>query len=357
MTTAPLAPSAVHADRAAAAKSAKLKTRRAITGVLALPLFMMILLPALFIGLLHSPTPHDMKVAVIGSHSAVSTIVSQLDESTGSSFDVTRVKSVSVAKHELRQQNIRAAYDPATGDLYTAGAGSIQAKAAATALFEKVANSSQLTITDHDVVAVSDDDPLGMSALYLGIGAIAGGFLTAVILSLFPVSVPTRIIAGIAMPLIVAAVEVFYGWVVFDIFPGSGFAAGVAFFGMSLVSCAVTMGLMALGGPAMLLVSVLIMFFLGITASGVPVSLDMASGFYRGMHEVMPTARGLHALKTVIYFDGKGILWDVLTQLFWLVGGVAATAVGLLRRRKKSPGTSSTLDDIERVEEEALAGV
>jgi hypothetical protein len=348
-----------HSDRAATTKAAKLTTRRTITGVLALPLFMVIFLPALFIGLLHSPAPHGMHVAVIGSQATAGTTVSQLKGVAGSSFDVKRVDDVATAERQLRHLDIRAAYNPATGDLYTASAGSLQAQAAAGALFQNIATASKTTITTHDVVPVSTADPLGMSALYIGIGAIAGGFLTAVILSLIPVSVPTRIVAGIAMPLIISAIEVLYGWVVYNIFPGSGLGAGLAIFGMSLVSCAVTMGLMTLAGPAMLLASVLILLFLGITASGVPVSLDMASGFYRGMFQVIPTARALSELKTVIYFHGHGILWDVLTQAFWFVGGVGATVLGLSRRsRRQAQQTApSLLENIERAEDEALAGI
>lgn len=339
----------------AIATPAPASNKRTITAIMALPLFFIIALPLLFIGLMHSPQPNELKVAVIGDSASTSALVHTLATQTGDSFDVSRIDTVAEAERQVKRLEVRGAYDPATGNVYVAEADGVQAERAVTTLFTSVASQSKATITVKNLVPLAKSDPIGTSALYIGLGAMIGGMLTGVILGLLPASTKTRLVAVVAVPAIVAVAEVLYGWALFDIFPGNAFVPGLILFGISLVTALITLGGMLLIGPAMLVVSILGLVLFGITGSGVAMPLDLAPGFYSGLHSFVPTARGLSALRRVIYADGYNPGWDVLVLLLGLVGGALLTAAGLVKSRRTA-APSGLEREIDDVEEQLVSG-
>ncbi|WP_157978609.1 MULTISPECIES: DUF3533 domain-containing protein [Nocardia] len=317
-----------------------LSQRRLITGVLMLPLFFLIFLPGMFIGALHSPTPDGLRVAVIGDTPQANTVVGRLAVAA-EGFDVRRLPDVDIAAEQLRGLDLRAAYDPVTGDLYIASAGGTQSATAAETLFSSVARSLGTPVEVHDVAPLPSADRLGTSALYIGIGAIVGGFLSGLIVCMIAARLPIgwQVLTVSVMSVVVAGIETLYGWVIFDIFSDNASASTALLAGLALVSGLVTLAGMRLIGPAMIMLSLLVLVFGGVTASGLTVPLDLAPEFYRWIHEILPTARGLSALRAIVYFDGHGIAADLAVMAVW---GIAALALlGVLRNRSEVPGMAA----------------
>lgn len=312
----------------------RLVRKKTITGVLALPLFFLIALPALFVGLMHSPTPHSMDVAVIGSQQSAGALIDSLKTQAGDAFEFSRASTVADAKEQVKQLDIRGAYDPATGTIYVASGDGNAAKTVVTGLFTPVAASAQLEATVTDLIPLDKADPLGTSALYVGLGAIVSGMLAGLLLGLFPTSTKIRVVGVIAVPLIATVIEVLYGWALFDVFPGNGLAPGLMIFALSLVTAVVTLGGTLRLGPAMLFVSLLFLVLMAVTTSGLAIPLDMAPSFYGAMHNVLPTAQGLESLRRLIYVDGYTPGWTCLTMGIWAAAGVALAISGTLRSRK-----------------------
>ncbi|WP_174183731.1 hypothetical protein [Nocardia barduliensis] len=323
----------------------RLARRRIVTGVLTLPLFFLIALPGLFLGALHSPAPHEVKVAVIGDTAQARAVAEQLSVHAAG-FEIQSATDAESGRTAVRDREIRAAYDPATGDLFVASAGGMQATEAARALFAAVAQSGGTPLHVQDVVALPDADRLGTSALYLGVGAIVGGFLSGLIVAMVAPGLRSRaqVFTVVVMSIVVAGIETCYGWVVFDIFAGNAAAGAAILAGIALVAGSVTLAGMRLIGPAMVMVSVLVLVLAGVVASGLPVQLDMAPAFYGWMHEVLPTARGLSALRSVCYFEGAGIMGDVIVMAVW---GVASVVVLAATRGKATTPGLAALADVE----------
>jgi hypothetical protein len=318
-----------------------LQRRRLITGVLTLPVFFLVFLPAVFLGAFHSPTPHEMKVAVIGDSAAANTAAGQLAVTAGDALQVSRVPNADTAITQVRDLDVRAAYDPVTADLYVASAGGMQATTAAETIFSQVASASGATVHKHDVVPLPSSDPAGVSALYIGIGAIVGGFLSGLIIGLAGAKLATgwQVATMVGMSAVVAGIETLYGWVVFDIFPGNALGGFGMLFALALVSGLVTLGGMKIIGPAMVMVSILVLVLLGITSSGLAVQLDLTPGFYDAMHQILPTARGLSGLRNVIYFGGHGITGDLIVLGVW--AAIGAVLLALTWRKREIPGAAA----------------
>ena len=200
---------------------AKLTQKRMITVGMLLPLFMMFVMPLLLVGTTADLEPRDMEVAVIGVGTQASDLTQQLADSSAGDFDVHRVDTVDDGRNEVRAHDARAAYDPTSGTLYTAGANGAQVNAAVTQLFTPVAQKAHKELSTEDVAAVVDGDPNGTTITYLALGAILGGFMTGVVISLMPTGTKLRVLLGFLMPAVVATGMVVYGWAVFGIFSGS----------------------------------------------------------------------------------------------------------------------------------------
>jgi len=310
--------------------AAELRQRRTTAGVLVMPLFFLIVLPLSFIGALHSPTPYHLNVAVIDSGTTTTAVIDAIEARAGEALDVGRVGSVAEARSEIEDLELRGAYDPETGDLYLASAGGTQASATVTSVFTTVAAASGTTITSHDVVPLPGKDPLGTSLLYVGIGAILAGFITAIVVSIAVPGLGTgpKLATVVVMSAVAAGVETLYGWVAFDAFDGQAGPAALMLFGLALVSGLLTLGGIRVIGPAMVLVSILVLILLGVPASGLVVPLDLTAPFYGFVHNVLPTASGLDGLRRIVYFDGHGLGGDVLTMALWALGGLGLLALG-----------------------------
>lgn len=335
--------------------SAGKSTGKTLTIALILPLTLLIMLPMLFMGLMHSPGPDGVRVAIIGSNQQVGEMVQKADSQAGDQYKVTREGSHDSAKDAIEHREIRAALDPETGDLFHASASGKQVDTVAVQYLQQLAGQNKVDVAQHDVVATGHHDPMATGALFLGLGTILGGMLTGVILSIFPVSHLVRIAAGVAVPLLVTTVNAVMGWAMFDLFDGNAFVSWVTLAALALTACAVSMGLMTLGGFAMMSVNIVLLVMLGITCSGLMMPMDMAPAFYQGMHNVLPTARGMDAFKSAIYFDGNKTVWDWLTMMFWFIGGVGATIGGVVLKNRRRADQES-LETEEYQEAAALAG-
>ena len=87
------------------------QTRLAL-GAMAVPIFFVILFALCIIGTYHKPHPNDIKVAVVGPPAQTAPLRAGLQKAARSAFDVSQVPTVAQAVHDVRQQNIDAAFVP-----------------------------------------------------------------------------------------------------------------------------------------------------------------------------------------------------------------------------------------------------
>lgn len=104
-----------------------------------LPLFMTIMFPLVYGFSMHSPSPHGLKVAVIGSDQKTEQLASKLNATSGGAYEVSAVGSTDEAKDKIESLEIRAAWDPQTNTEYVATMGASTAAQFAEEYFEKAA--------------------------------------------------------------------------------------------------------------------------------------------------------------------------------------------------------------------------
>lgn len=313
----------------------RLTTKRMVTAGLLLPLFMLIFLPLTLTGTLDDVHPRHMDVAIIGSETDVQKQTDDLDHQTAGSFDVHRVDNVDDAKNQINERQVRAAYNPAEGKLYLAGANGKQVNSAVTQLFTPVAQQSHQEMQTEDIQPVHEEDPSGTSAVYLALGAILGGFMSGMILGLLPVDSKLRLILGVAMPVIIATAEIIIGWAVFGIFDGSAMGTWGILYLLSFSCLAVTLGGMLAIGPAMLPISIFLTSLLGMATSGVTAPLDMVHAFYAGIHPWLFSSQGIEAVKNSIYFQDMSFVQPIWVMLIWAVVGIVLAVFGTVRQKRR----------------------
>ncbi|MBK4119820.1 ABC transporter permease [Kocuria rhizophila] len=314
---------------------AKLTQKRMVTVGMLLPLFMMFVMPMLMVGTTVDVTPRDMQVAVIGTGAQTSDLAQQLTDGSAGDFDVHRVDTVDDGRHEVRTHDARAAYDPATGTLYTAGANGRQVNAAVTQLFTPVAQKAQKQLHTEDVAPTAENDPNGTTITYLALGAILGGFMTGIVSSLMPAGTKLRIALWFLMPAVVATGMVVYGWAVFGIFSGSAFVPWCMLYMLCLSCVTVTTGLMLVFGPVAMPVCIFLMPLLGLGASGLTTPLDMVGGFYGWVHGWLYSPQGVAAIRDAIYFQDVSLAAPVWIMIAWIAGGIALAVFGTLRQKRR----------------------
>ena len=320
---------------------------RALIGALLLPLFLLVFLPMSYLGGLHKPAPHDMRVDIIGSGAQPAALATGLATRVGDSFAVGTADTVAEAQSRLRHLEIRAAYDPATATVFVAGAGSAVAANTVEKLFTSVASQAGKNLTVRDVAPLPSSDRLGISFLFLGVAAVVAGFLTATVLHVAVGSLSIRqqlgILAGISV--MSAVIPMFTAYCVYG-----ALASGIVGVGALLAAVAFVTGVFHLGGlrligPGMILVTLLFGIILGIPASGVAVPPDMLPSFYNWLHPLLSTPAALDGLRRVLYFHGTGIARDIVALAMWALIGFALLALSTL----KSPGAAGQADPLVTV--------
>jgi hypothetical protein len=307
---------------------------------LVFPLFMALALPAAYVAALHEPTPHDMAVAVIGTDRAAAGIASAVTSSSDGAVVATTVPDVAAAREALASMEIRGAYDPVSATVYVASAGGPAAVQVVEGVFAGVAEESGRTSTVQDTAPLPADDRLGVSLLFLGIAALICGFVTVTVLCMTVpgISLRTELAVLAVMAVVAAVVTTFTAYSVYGALSGNllGTAALVA--AGVLVAGLVHSGGFKLIGPAMTVVSVLILIILGIPAAGIAIPVEMTNGFFAVLHDLLPTAGLLDGLRRTLYFDGAGIAGDVTILAVWALIGAGMIWLSRLRSGSDSGG-------------------
>lgn len=321
-------------------------------GALMFPLFMAIALPGVYLYAFHEPSPHGMNVEIVAADQRATELTAGLSAKMAPAFEVGTVADMDTARVHLTELSSRAAFDPATGELYVATAGSAAAEATVTAAFGAVADQLGVELQVRDVAPLPGGDRLGVSLMFVGLAAILAGFVTATVLNLAVPGLSLRAELGIIalMGLVAAVVTSFLAYSVYGALSGHLFAvAGLVWL------ATVTAGLLQSGGikligPAMTLLSIALLVILGIPASGIAVPIDMTPALFAHLHSWLPTSAVLDALRRTIYFGGQGVAADLPVIGLWMAIGAGLIWLGTLRGGSSEPAVDpANVSSVEAV--------
>lgn len=303
------------------------------------PLFMAFAYPGSYVSAFSDPHPRDMKVEVIETTPQASQVSQKITSQAEDAADVSTVADVQTAKDDVMNLDTRAAYDPSNGNLYVASAGSRQATQAAEGIFTQVAQQSQTQLSVQDLKAPTENDSTGTSFLYLVIGAAIAGYMSAAMLNAFGPLTRMRTKLTVQALLAVAAgvIETAISFEIYGSFDGQIMPMAMIVTGMFLTAAIVQLGFVELIGPIASVIGLVLFVILGIPATGVAVSFDMMPGFFRVMHQLLPTGASSELMRRSLYFDGHGVGPQILVLAVWLIIGAGLLWTSTLRSRPATP--------------------
>ena len=261
----------------------------------------------------HDPEPHELPVAVQGPPE----LTRQLQQRAGDAFEL---KTVTNGEQAVLDREAYGALIPQERTLLVASAASFPVSQLLTSAFADAAP------TVRDIRPLDEDDPRGtvlnLMLIPLIVVCLPLGLLLAREGSRRTTAIASTAFAALAGLAVIAVTSGWLGVIPGDFLPLAGVAALLV--GAVVLPAA---GLVRLIGPAGLGVVALVVFFIGIPASGAASAPELLPGFWRAVGPLLPAGAGATALRNVAYFDGAAIAGPLLVLAAFCALGLALVAV------------------------------
>jgi hypothetical protein len=316
-------------------------TRRAallVVGVLLLQLGFVLS----YVGAFHAPTPRNIPLAVVVPAGApagtADSVTEQLEGLAGDPLHVRVAASEDDARQLLADREVDGALVLGAGTsdtLLVAGAEGGAVSSALTEVLTQVDAAQQRTLATEDVLPAAEGDARGLSAFYLAVGWVVGGYLVASIIGVSAGSRPLTLGRGLVRlgSLAVYAVVSGVGGAlitgpVLGVFDGhllalSAFGALLVFaVGAFTTALQVWTGLVGIG------LAILIFVILGNPSAGGAYPAPLLPPFWAGIGPWLPPGAGTDAVRGIVYFDGAGAGRACLVLAAYAVAGVIGTLLG-----------------------------
>jgi len=230
--------------------------------------------------------------------------------------------------------------------LLVAGAEGGAVSTALSSLFTQVDATQQRTVVTHDAIPAANGDARGLSAFYLAVGWVVGGYLVAAIIGVSNGSVP-RTRARAAVRLGALAVYALVSGIGGAILTGpvlgvfSGHIGTLAVFGALVVFGvgAITMALQVWTGLVGIGLAILLFVVLGNPSAGGAYPAPLLPPFWAAIGPWLPPGAATSAVRGSVYFDGAGAGRAALVLAVYAVVGLVATLAGA-GRRSTAPATA-----------------
>ena len=331
-------------------------TRRAavlVVGVLLLQLGFVLS----YVGAFHAPTPRDVPLAVVAPSGApagtAESLADQLEALPGDPLEVQVADTEDDARRLLTDRVVDGALLLGTGTedtLLVAGAEGGAVSSALTEVLTQVDDAQQRTLTTDDVVPAAEGDARGLSAFYLAVGWVVGGYLVASIVGVSAGSRPQTRARGAVRLGSLAAYALVSGvggalitGPVLGVFDGHLLALSA--FGALLVLAvgAFTMALQVWTGLVGIGLAILLFVVLGNPSAGGAYPAPLLPPFWAAIGPWLPPGAGTDAVRGIVYFGGAGVGQACLVLGAYAVVGLLATLAGSGRGTDDEPAAQTGL--------------
>ena len=320
--------------------------RDAVTGRAALLVLGVLLLQfgfiASYLGAFHNPTPRDIPIAVVAPAGApagtAAKTVAQLNALPGHPLKARASADASAARTLLDNRTVYGVLQlAATGPdhlLVTSAAGAAVSTALET-ITTQVDQSQNRTVTVTDAIPAGRGDARGLSAFYLVVGWVVGGYLVSAILGIAGGARPTnrnRAVIRLGTLAAYAIVSGFGGALIAETILSalSGHFLVLWFFGALLVFAvgAFTMALQVLTGIIGIGIAIALFVILGNPSAGGAYPSVLLPPFWAAIGRWLPPGAGTDAVRSIVYFPKASLAQPVWTlAAYALVGLVVTIAV------------------------------
>jgi hypothetical protein len=320
-------------------------TRRAavlVIGVLLLQLGFVLS----YVGAFHAPTPSDVPLALVAPAGApagtADSVADSLEGLAGDPLAVQVADTEDDARQLLADREVDGVLLLGTGSadtLLVSGAEGGAVSSALTEVLTQVDTAEQRTVTTQDVVPAADGDARGLSAFYLAVGWVVGGYLVASIIGVSAGSRPltrARGVVRLGSLAVYAVVSGIGGAVITGPVLGvfDGHLLALSAFGALLVFAvgAFTMALQVWTGLVGIGLAILLFVILGNPSAGGAYPAPLLPPFWAAIGSWLPPGAGTSAIRGIVYFGGAGVGPACLVLTAYAVVGLVATLLGSGRR-------------------------
>lgn len=306
---------------------------------------------ASYLGAFHHPTPHRIPVAIVAPAGAppgtAQRVASQLNKLPGVPLDARTAASGAAAGHLIVARSVDGALvlspSAAPDRLLVASGGGGALSSALRQVFSSVEQAQHRQLETFDVRPASAGDARGLSAFYLVVGWMVGGYLVASILGISAGTRPANLRRAIIRldALLVYAAAAGAGGAALDkaiIASPDGHFAALWGFGTLLVFAvaAFTMALEVVGGVVGIGVAIIIFVVLGNPSAGGAYPGPLLPGFWAAIGPWLPPGAGVSAVRGITYFSDHAITGPVLVVTGYALVGVLVSVTGSSRRPRTS---------------------
>ncbi|QDQ14351.1 hypothetical protein [Streptomyces spectabilis] len=303
------------------------------------PLLMCLGMGLAYMSAFVTPEPHDMPVAVVGTHARAHAFAASVADESGGALDVRTLASRAQAVDALKSLDISGAYlpDAKAPELLVASAGSDMSALAAEKVFTRVAAAQGSPLKVTDVAHPVSDDPTGQGLFFLLVAVSIGSYASVAALGAAGGALRMRVRAGLAVG-VAFAVSLIGAALAGPVFH----LAHHGLWGVWALSWLYSAGILLIGvGLHTFLkrwttLAMMVLFvMLNFTSSGGLFRPELQNGFFGSLHSFWNGAGFVEGVRAQQYFGGHGLGGHVGTLVAWLAVGALLTAVaGLVERRR-----------------------
>jgi hypothetical protein len=281
-------------------------------------------------------------------------LVAQLDGLPGGPVDATAYDSEDAARQALADRDVDGVLLPGTGTadtLLVAGAEGGAVSSALEQVLTQVEGAQQRTLTTTDAIPAGAGDARGLSAFYLAVGWVVGGYLVASIIGISAGSRPLtrgRGATRLGALAVYALVSGLGGAIIAGPVLGAldGHLVALAAFGALLVFAvgAFTMALQVWTGLVGIGLAIVLFVILGNPSAGGAYPAPLLPPFWSAIGPWLPPGAGTGAVRGIVYFGGAGVAQACWVLAAYAVVGVLATLLGSGRGAATGPEPVETVD-------------
>jgi hypothetical protein len=302
---------------------------------------------ASYLGAFHDPKPRDIPIAVVAPTGApagpADQAVARLNQLPGHPVKARAASDAAAARSLLNDRTVYGILLLGSGTsdrLQIASAAGAAVSTALVGIVGGIDQSQGRTLVATDVIPAGRGDARGLSAFYLVVGWMVGGYLVAAILGIAKGSRPTSLTRGLlrlATLALYAIVSGLGGALIAETILSalSGHFLALWWLGALLVFAvgAFTMALQVLFDIVGIGLAILIFVVLGNPSAGGAYPAVLLPPFWSAIGPWLPPGAGTEAVRTIVYFPAASVsrpLWTLAA--YALVGVVVTVLVAAMRR-------------------------
>ncbi|MCW2744003.1 MAG: hypothetical protein JWM48_553 [Mycobacterium sp.] len=315
--------------------------RHVITHLL-VPLFLGTGMALAYLGGFHHPSPHALKVDVVGTGAPTAVLAQRLQDGLGDRVALRTVPTEAAARQQLQRGEIAGAFvpDARAPRLLLATAGSQTTAQVVEAMFAPVAIGQGLPLDVVDVVPLPQQDPTGQGVFFYMVALTVGSYSGAIAIGAAGAALALRCRAALAVATgaVLSVLATVVAGPLYHALPSHTVGLGLLAWLYTSAILLIGVGLHAFLGRLTTAAMVGLFVMLNFTTSGGIFTPALQPGFFAALHSFWIGAGLVEAGRRLLYFPALGISGEVTRLVLWAGAGLALVGAAALReRRRRTP--------------------